>query len=70
MNLDEAKTLARAWTEGIDPKLDGWRCAMKLLIDHIDHLERDGNTDFKLPLQPQLKTIADIIRQTQARSEL
>lgn len=43
---------------------------MKLLIDHIDHLERDGNTDFKLPLQPQLKTIADIIRQTQARSEL
>ena len=38
MNLDEAKHLARSWTSGIDVQLDGWRCAMKLLIDHIDEL--------------------------------
>jgi hypothetical protein len=67
MNLDEAKHLARSWTSGIDVQLDGWRCAMKLLIDHIDEME--GHTDFKLPPQPQLKTIADIIKQTQDRAK-
>jgi hypothetical protein len=69
MNLDEAKHLARSWTSGIDTQLDGWRSAMKLLIDHIDELEREGNTDFKMPLQPQLRTIADIIRQTEERAK-
>lgn len=66
MNLNEAKQLARAWTQGHDVDLDGWRSVIAVLLARVEELETE--TDFKLPPQPQLLTIADIIKDTQDKS--
>jgi uncharacterized membrane protein YcgQ (UPF0703/DUF1980 family) len=57
MNYQEAKRLAQAWTQGVDVSLEGWRSVMSLLLNRIDELE--GN---------KIKTIADIIKDTQDKS--
>lgn len=66
MNLDEAKRLARAWTTNHDVDLDGWRSVVAVLLARVEELET--KTDFQLPPQPQLMTIADIIKDTQDKS--
>jgi hypothetical protein len=87
MTYDQAKKLAEAWTKGHDINQEGWRSVIRVLMDHIQHMETDldsaykncqrlrsqnealsldlgiKNDDFKLPPQPQLKTVADIIKE-------
>jgi hypothetical protein len=58
MNLDEAKTLAQAWTTGHDVSLGGWRSVIAVLLSRIEELEG------RRPAQ----TIADIIRETENRA--
>jgi protoheme ferro-lyase len=92
MNYKEAKELAEAWTKDIDPRMDGWRSAMSLLLLRIhgledaldemrrysDKLQRENEAlaldlglkdlSYTLPPQPQLKTIADIIRECEGKN--
>jgi len=63
MNYQEARTLAQAWTQGIDVNDEGWRGVMTLLLARIDEVERSILFDMRSP-----KTLADVIRQTQGKT--
>jgi hypothetical protein len=87
MTYDQAKKLAEAWTKGHDINQEGWRSVIRVLMDHIQHMETDldsaykncqrlrsqnealsldlgiKNKDFTSPSRPQLKTVADIIKE-------
>ena len=77
MRYDEAKKLGTEWTKGHDVSLDGWRSVIAVLLTRINELEAENealaidlgikNNDFKLPPQPQLQTIADIIREVEGK---
>lgn len=57
MNYQEARTLAQAWTQGIDVNDEGWRGVMALLLTRINELERS------ILFRRDPETLADVIKQ-------
>jgi hypothetical protein len=47
MDYYEAKKLAEAWTKGHDINQEGWRSVIRVLMDHIQHMETDLSSAYK-----------------------
>ena len=40
MNYEEAKRLARDWSQGVEAEADGWRSVLGVLLQRIESLEQ------------------------------